>query len=129
MTRALLITHGDLAQGLLSAATQIVGPITDVDCLSNRGLSRDELVLRIGEWLDRDEDPVLLLVDFPGSSCHISSSIALRTRPGRAPLLCGVNLMMLVGLVNKRHELSGDELSQACLESARRSLQCKETSA
>jgi PTS system mannose-specific IIA component len=126
MTRALLVTHGQLGQGLLDAATQIVGPFEGVEWLGNRGLNATEMVERIGVWLDRDNEPAILLADFPGGSCHVASMLALRSRPGRAILLSGANLMMVVALLNKRADLSGSELAEAVLDSARRSITCKE---
>lgn len=126
MTRALLVTHGELGAGLLDAAAQIVGPFEGVEWLGNRGLAATEMVQRIGDWLDRDTHPALVLADFPGGSCHVASMLALRSRPGRAVLLSGANLMMLVTLLNKRELLSGPELAEACLEGARRSLSIKE---
>jgi mannose/fructose-specific phosphotransferase system component IIA len=126
MTRALIVTHGELGAGLLNAAAQIVGPFEGVDWMSNRGLGAPEMVQRIGDWLDREQTPALLLADFPGGSCHVSSMLALRSRPGRAILLSGANLMMLVTLLNKRTTLDGADLAEACLDSARRSISSKE---
>jgi hypothetical protein len=51
---------------------------------------------------------------------------ALRTRPGRAIVLSGANLMMVVTLLNKRGSLSGAGLAEAVLDSAHRSITCKE---
>ena len=63
---ALIVTHADLAQGLVHAAERVVGPIEDVTLLSNEGLSREALEGRIAETVRDWSSGGLVLTDFWG---------------------------------------------------------------
>ena len=115
------MTHGDLADGLLSASEVIMGPAQQVRTLSLRREGNvDELTAEFGRALEEVDtgDGVLVLADlFGGSPCNVAS---MGLRNARAyHLVSGVNLPMLIEALNSRDEgLGPEELAQRCLESA-----------
>jgi mannose/fructose-specific phosphotransferase system component IIA len=108
---ALIITHADLAQGLVHAAERVVGPVEDVTLLSNEGLSRDDLEdaieSRVQGWLHGG----LLLTDFWGGSCHICGAAAARGK-GSVTILTGINLPLLLDYLHNRDQFPLDELAE-----------------
>ena len=97
MTPVLLVTHGRLAQELLSAAETIAGIRPDMRALAlewNEGIdaARARIAEAIAE-LDRGAG-VLVLTDMYGSTPS-NAAIAVSI-PGRIEVVTGVNLPMVV---------------------------------
>ena len=111
---ALLVTHGRLGEALVEAARGITGAVEDVVVLSNHGLSRDALAARVREELARfGPAGGLVLVDVAGGSCaQASFLVASRDAPGPVPVLCGVNLPLLLDYLHNRMDASPRALAQ-----------------
>lgn len=121
MVGIVVMTHGDLADGLLSASEVIMGPAQQVRTLSLRREGNvDELTAEFGRALEEVDtgDGVLVLADlFGGSPCNVASMGLRNARTYH--LVSGVNLPMLIEALNSRDEgLGPEELAQRCLESA-----------
>ena len=115
---ALIVTHADLAQGLVHAAERVVGPVEDVTLLSNEGLSRDDLEAAIESsvlgWLHGG----LLLTDFWGGSCHTCGASAVR-RHGEVVIVTGINLPLLLDYLHNRDRLAVGELAERLQQKGR----------
>lgn len=111
---ALLVTHGRLGEALVAAARGIVGPVEDVVVLSNEGLSRDALLLRVREEVARfGERGGIVLVDVAGGSCaQASFLVASRDAAGTVPIVCGVNLPLLLDYLHNREGVSSRALAE-----------------
>ena len=107
---ALLVTHGTLGEELIRTVAAILGPQTDVETLSNTGLSAEGLTEAIESRLAAMPDaPVVLFTDLAAGSCGIASRRV--GRGGRAlRKITGVNLPMLLEFFHYRDTLSLDEL-------------------
>jgi PTS system mannose-specific IIA component len=122
---ALLVTHADLGAALLRAAEQIYGPVTDVDFLSNSGLSRADLEHairgRVAGWTQGG----LVLTDFPGGSCQQCGLLAAR---GHAEILVvtGVNLPALLDYLHNREHYPVAELAERLMTRARDSVRVQQ---
>jgi mannose/fructose-specific phosphotransferase system component IIA len=118
---ALIVTHADLAQGLVHAAERVVGPVEDVTLLSNEGLSRDDLEdaieSRVQGWLHGG----LLLTDFWGGSCHTCGASAVR-RHGEVVIVTGINLPLLLDYLHNRDRLGVNELAERLQQKGRDSI-------
>ena len=118
---ALIVTHADLAQGLVHAAERVVGPVEDVTLLSNEGLSRDDLEdaieSRVQGWLHGG----LLLTDFWGGSCHTCGASAVR-RHGEVVIVTGINLPLLLDYLHNRDRLGVSELAERLQQKGRDSI-------
>src|SRR5437867_6338305 len=104
MVPALIVTHGPLGEALVRAAASIVGPVEGVDTLSNEGLSReamDERVrARLAAW---GAGGGLVFVDLLGGSCAQAAMLgAQASAPGPVPVVCGINLPMLLDYLQNR---------------------------
>jgi len=108
---ALLVMHGDLAAALLRAAEQVYGPVSDVEVLSNQGLSRDALEARIRECVRPWEQGGVVLTDFWGGSCHACGVSATRGRDEVA-LVTGINLPILLDYLHNRDQFEAGALAE-----------------
>lgn len=111
---AVIVTHGGLGEALVRAAEAIVGPIDGLQVLSNTGLSRDTLAGAVAERV-RGWGPEggLVLVDLLGGSCAQAALLgAARAARGPVPVLCGVNLPMLLDYVHNRDRVRTGELAE-----------------
>jgi mannose/fructose-specific phosphotransferase system component IIA len=98
--RGVVVAHGEMADGLVSAVRRIVGDAADsLHALSNDGKS--PAVLR--EELDElaGDEPVVVFVDLATGSCGIAALSCCRDRARRV-LVGGVNLPMLLDFVFSR---------------------------
>lgn len=102
--RGVVVAHGELADGLVSAVRQIAGVTPEALVgIPNIGLGREELCQRTREALAGSRN--LVFTDLPGGSCHLAAMIVTRELPD-VPVITGVNLPMLLDFVfNRRLEL------------------------
>jgi mannose/fructose-specific phosphotransferase system component IIA len=108
---ALLVTHGILGEEMIRTVAAILGSQTDVETVSNTGLSADGLTEVIESRLAALPDgvPVVLFTDLAAGSCGIASRRVERgSRDVRK--ITGVNLPMLLEFFHYRDTLSLDEL-------------------
>ena len=110
---ALVVTHGDLARELVTAAKKIVGDASRLRavCIAwdeEVGSAREAIAVAIDEM--SDTSGVVILTDmFGGTPTNISLTFL---DPGRIEIVTGVNLPMLVKFLN----LSGTEAVRAVAE-------------
>lgn len=111
MISLILLTQGDMGNGLLNAIEHVLGKrpgaleVQPINYHESQDMLAQELAVRIRR-LDQG-DGVLVLADIYGSS-HTNAACRLLV-PGRIELVSGVSLPMLVRALNYRH-LSMDEL-------------------
>jgi mannose/fructose-specific phosphotransferase system component IIA len=107
VTRAVIITHGTLGRALMDTVEGTLGPQSDVDVLTNEGLSLDQIVERVEGCLH--EQPTVLFVDFCGGSPYIACK-TLQPKRQTCAVISGVNLPMLFSFFTKRRSLHFAEL-------------------
>jgi mannose/fructose/sorbose-specific phosphotransferase system IIA component len=120
-----VVTHGDAAVAMLSAAREILGRVPAVCAVSAAvGEPMAPLVEKISAACEQVDQGggVLLLVDVHGSTpFHAAMSMLDGTRP--AEVLCGVNLPMLIKLANiDRTQGPPVVLAEELRDSGRRSI-------
>lgn len=118
-----VVAHGRLAEGLLSALVRVAGPQDDLlTAVSNSGLGREELAAAIESALDEKSEgrEVVLFTDLQGGSCGQACRQLLAEGRVRA-VFTGVNLPALVEFVFL-HERSFDEMARAVVEKSRRAI-------
>jgi len=121
MIGVLIASHGSLAAELLITAEKVIGPQKQVAVLSTdtrrpRQQLRDE-VKQLIESLDSG-DGVLVMVDCPGGT---PANICLEAASGNdgVKVLGGVNLPMLLCLVDRRQGQTIESLAGAALSAAK----------
>jgi len=120
MIGLLIVTHCNLGKELLNAAEFIVGKIETVDTIaitetSGTDLLRKKIEAKVGT-LDRG-DGVLILTDmFGGTPSNLSLSFL---KEGKIEVLTGVNLPMLIAIVQNRPNSKVTTLAEKAQEAGR----------
>jgi len=111
-----VVGHGDMPAGLVSAVRAIAGEAADaLTPISNTGKSPEELKLEIDEAVG--DAAAVVFVDLQSGSCGMAAYSCCRDRPGRA-VLCGVNLPMLLDFVFRRQS-SVEEIADSLVDKGR----------
>ncbi len=124
MIGTLILSHGRLADELLSAARTITGGLEGFDALSlewSDGFDEAQTQIRAAlERLDRGEGVLILTDMFGGTPCNVALTFL---DPGRVEIVTGVNLPMVVRLACLgRNELSLSEAARWLCDKGRRSI-------
>jgi len=108
-----IVSHGDMAKGLLEAAHMIVGETEGTATVSLReGDAVEGLMERISAAIEKVDtgDGVLILVDlFGGTPFNVSARLAMQ-RDRSIEVISGMSLPMLVELVVQRDGASVEQL-------------------
>lgn len=91
---AIVLAHGSLAEGLVSAVERIAGDGSRLFALSNDGLSGAELSAKLRETMAQTGAHVVF-TDLPAGSCNTAALRAVHEVPG-ATLVMGANLPALL---------------------------------
>ena len=117
--RGIVIAHGDMADGLVTAVRHITGAEEGVLVpLSNRERSPDQLAALVAGQLE--SGPAILFTDLPSGSCGFAARRLTRDRSD-VPVICGVNLPLLVDFVMHR-EMEPAALVDRLIEKGRNSI-------
>jgi mannose/fructose/sorbose-specific phosphotransferase system IIA component len=109
MVNAIIIGHGDFAQAMLRTAEAIVGEQENVEVVSNRGFSCEQLSREIEQRCRNCERETIIFLDLPGGSCTISCYTLLKTHHDMN-IISGVNLPLLIEFFMLRNKYSAGEL-------------------
>jgi mannose/fructose-specific phosphotransferase system component IIA len=95
-----IVAHGGLADGFLSALARVAGPQENLWALSNEALSGEALKARLGDLLDDRAEgrEVFLFTDLDAGSCGLACRRLLADERVRA-VFFGVNLPLLIEFV------------------------------
>lgn len=113
MIGLVVVTHGDLAQGLLDAAGMIIGPqaqaaplaVRREEALETAAERLEQLLARVGS----DGDGVIIMTDmFGGTPTNLSLPFCAE---GRVEILAGVNLPLLLKFFSSRETRPVAELA------------------
>lgn len=118
MIGILLVTHGELGNGILGSAELLVGAAEQVEVLSLiAGQDIRQLKEQAEQKLDELDsgEGVLVLVDIPGGSPYNVVAQCIRGR--QAECITGVNLPMLVEAIDSRDQHCLGDLAKACVAS------------
>ncbi len=110
MIRGIIVGHGKFANAMVETAEQIVGKQSDIDILTNTGLSGEMLSEKIAKLLESDKvQETIVFVDLPGGSCTMSCYTLLK-RNNDLNVICGLNLPILIEFLMLRNKYSAREL-------------------
>jgi mannose/fructose-specific phosphotransferase system component IIA len=124
MRRILVLTHGELASGFLSALEVINGEGGDVQVAGvNPNDAKEDIRAKISTFLEQhaEGDDAVILTDVPGGS---STSIAVDfvSSQRRVFLVSGLNLSMLLEIAFAGEEEDTVGLLRLAVESGRESI-------
>ncbi len=105
MIGMVLVTHGGLAQEFRAALEHVVGPQTQVECVSigpddDMEIRRNDIIKAISD-VDTGQGVVILTDMFGGTPSNLSISVM---EGRRVEVIAGVNLPMLIKLARVRGE-------------------------
>jgi len=78
---AIVLAHGTLAEGLVSAVDRISGEGSRLLAMSNDGLSGHDLVARLKQAM-ADTGASVVFTDLPAGSCNTAALRAVHDAPG-----------------------------------------------
>lgn len=113
----ILVTHGLLGAELVRTAESILGAQTELEVVSNTGMSPAALQTQL-EALVEGRRPAVILVDLLGGSCGHACLLVGRSRPG-VRVVSGMNLPMLLEFLCHRGRVSLAELEARLLSRGR----------
>ena len=117
-----IVSHGPLAEGLKGAAEMIVGPqercrALGMDPAADLDRLRGEIEAAVAEVAGAEE--ALVLVDMMGGSpSNASAYLAV----GGTPVICGVNLPMLLEVLVMRESSTASALVEVALQTGKESV-------
>ncbi len=109
----IIISHGQVANELLSAAETVVGDLTHITAVSigwhdDVEIARSEIERAI-EQVSSGKGVLLLTDMFGGTPTNIA---AMFLKPGEVEIVTGVNLPMVIKLATNTREISLPELAR-----------------
>ncbi len=113
MISILIVSHGELAAGLLNALQMLTGEQERVDALGLlESEAPEDLVERIREKVNEmdDGDGVLIAVDLYGATPFHSSARLFLESERKIEVVSGVNLPMLAEIMVNREDTSLEDL-------------------
>ncbi|WP_421788513.1 PTS sugar transporter subunit IIA [Hyphobacterium sp.] len=110
----LIVTHGELAREFLAATEHVVGALEQCEAVcigadDDLAERRDDLSERIRR-LDTGSGVLILTDMFGGTPSNLAIS---QLSPGKVDVLAGINLPMMIKLVESRETLGLEALAEA----------------
>lgn len=126
MVGIIVISHGKLAEGLKDAIEMIMGPQTQFKTLGlfpedNPDDFRDAIKTSIKE-ID-DGQGILIFADLFGGSPANAATYLVNLRPQGIEIVTGVNLPMLLEIINLRQDGNLKHLAKMCKPAALQGIQ------
>ena len=110
---AIVIGHGELASGMVSAVQQITGRGEFLVAVSNTGMDAAAMEATLRELLDRT-GARLIFTDLPAGSCNFVACRLLKERPDLV-VVTGVNLPTLLHFA-MHDELPARDLAEQAVQ-------------
>lgn len=124
MVTTVILTHGGLANELMSAAETIVGGLRGFAVVtldwSDSIEEANRKTRRVLDALDPDDEVLILTDMYGGTPYNVALGLA---EPGRVEVVTGVNLPMVVRLgCPRNHDMGVRELAEWIQDKARKSI-------
>ena len=118
MITGIIITHGNLAEAIVSTVEKIVGPVPSLIALSNEGLSLKDLTARVHEAIQNhvDEDGICIMVELRGGSCWMAAKQVSQNH-AKIFIISGINIPMVLTFITMRDSVPLQELVNKIRES------------
>jgi len=120
MIGMLIVSHCELGRELLNAAEFIVGKIDGADAMAITETTGTERLIKAIEdkarAVDKGDGVIILTDMFGGTPSNLSLSFL---KEGKIEVLTGVNLPMIISIIQNRSTCKLSDLAEKALEAAR----------
>ena len=120
MIGMLIVSHCDLGRELLNAAEFIVGKIDGADAMAITETTGTERLIKAiedkAQALDKGDGVIILTDMFGGPPSNLSLSFL---KEGKIEVLTGVNLPMIISIIQNRSTCKLSELAEKALDAAK----------
>jgi PTS system mannose-specific IIA component len=118
-----VVSHGQLANELLSAAEIVVGPVEHIQAVSigwhdDVEMAKDEIERAI-KLVDKGSGVIMLTDMFGGTPTNIS---AMFLKPDEVEIVTGVNLPMIIKFASVDKEMSLNDLAREIEEQGKQAI-------
>ena len=111
MVGCIIVTHGYLADALKDAACSILGKLEGVYTMTVSTLPAPEIYNQMKRIVDEgSSDKFLVLASLKGGSCW-NAGLKLARENSNVQVVSGVNLAMIISILNKRETVPFAELA------------------
>lgn len=124
MNQILLVSHGDLATGMLQTVSMLIGELDNIYAFSSYRDDESELLHRINEKIEsfNDNDEIYILSDILGGS--VNNEVLTLLNKTNVTLITGMNLVLVVGVATQADKISESELERIIQESQQGIINC-----
>jgi PTS system mannose-specific IIA component len=121
MIGIVIVTHGRLAQEMISAMEHMVGPQTHLRAVcvgpEDDVERRQREIAATVKSVDLGKGVVIATDMYGGTPCNLALTLLER---GKIEVLAGANLPSLIKLIDVRHKLSLDDAVKQAIEAGRK---------
>ncbi len=117
----LIITHGQFGKELLNSCEMVLGKMENVYCFSLLvGMPPEQLIENVMAVLDSAPPNSIILTDiYAGTPSNVAAVFA---KKNKCPVICGLNLPMLIEAEMSRSETDGEELAERIIDAGNQSI-------
>jgi fructoselysine and glucoselysine-specific PTS system IIA component len=125
MVTIILVSHGELSQGLKQTATMIIGDSIPIYALSAFRDEDEPVLKQINRMLrETDTNNTYILTDILGGSVNNDMMTIIKEHP-EIQLITGMNLPLVISLATHCGPINENDLSNIILESQNSLVDCK----
>ncbi|WP_413733341.1 PTS sugar transporter subunit IIA [Sodalis sp. RH21] len=117
----LIITHGLFGEELVKSCEMVLGKMEQVYCFSLLvGMPPEQLIEDVNKVLEQAPVNSIIFTDiYAGTPSNVG---AVFSKKIKCPVICGVNLPMLIEAEMSRSEVEGEALAEKILEAGNQSI-------
>ncbi|HEY0208079.1 PTS fructose transporter subunit IIA [Acerihabitans sp.] len=117
----LIITHGQFGKELLNSCEMVLGKMENVYCFSLLvGMPPEQLIENVAAVMDSAPAHSIILTDiYAGTPSNVAAVFAKKKQ---CPVICGLNLPMLIEAEMSRAETGGDEWAKRIIDAGNESI-------
>ncbi|MEY8444965.1 PTS sugar transporter subunit IIA [Enterococcus ratti] len=125
MVTIILVSHGELAQGLKQTATMIIGDSVSIYAVSAFRDEDEPVLEQIKKILTRlDQTTTYILTDILGGSVNNEMLTVVKNYP-QIHLITGMNLPLVISLATHSGKMNEEDLAKIIQESQNALIDCK----
>ncbi len=116
-----VISHGNFGKELVNSCEMILGKMDNIHCFSlEPGMAPEQLLEDVTALVDAAPQNVIIFTDiYAGTPSNVATIFARRKG---YPVICGMNLPMLIEAEMQRHDVAFEELIEKIIDAGSHSI-------